>query len=332
MKIVRNILILSIGFLCICQGTANALWPFEQLGFNEEDKLPGVTTTHVRYYTLEVKFGKTIKVPAAELVCEYDKSGNLKKYNEYSVDMKYLPDQNRWEMLKETITENKTCDYDDSGRLVTKNKLWEIIRYIYNAEGKLIREEIFNNDTSSQDRGKLEKVKKYSYDKNGNCIKLVEEGDMATAPDTQFAYAKNGRMIKKGVPMTGVTYSLDHAIIFVYDDSGRLLREEEYRNDMLSSADDPISITYYKYDDKGNAVEKYWLKYPRRAIQDSGESIIGEKTKYKYDNNGHIISARFFEVAVVNKVEKEIEKVCYEVEYNPSASGLFIDEQKSIKG
>ena len=180
----------------------------------------------------------------------------------YDYNVKYEYDDNGNCLIEQYMSDDKLkgtikYEYDDNGNCVKKSDSYHtggdsVVEYIYNSDDKCIKE-IRTYVTIE-----------YEYDINGKCIKEVSINSNGTQSINNKTYDENNNLIKEEVD--------DGMIIeYQYNDHGDCTKIKRSYSDGSDGTDEYL----YKYDDRGNCIEK--------------DILGGSKYFYEYDLNSNCI-------------------------------------------
>lgn len=180
--------------------------------------------------------------------------------------------------------------------------------YTYDANGNLIKM-VFTNDYYTA-------TTNYTYDANGNLIKMVDASSDGDDYICDYTYDANGNLIK----MVETYYDdFTSTISYIYDANGNLIKSVQ------SDSDNDTYTTEYTYDTNGNLIKEsggntssteYTYDANGNLIQKAkNNSFLGSTTTYNYDINGNL----FKEVYIYNGNT-------YTTEYIYDANGSLIKE------
>jgi YD repeat-containing protein len=221
----------------------------------------GKTTVSSLHYDTE-KNTLTVVDGKRSFVFAFDGNGNLLSRREYLGEK------------EQGYTENT---YDEKGRLVSSRSYSagsDIMcvasssgkrEFTYDENGNLTKESSYRDDRLTGELfyrpdGTLSKQIQYPYG--------FGEGDTDTSVYDEEGKILTLRRIRYGKDDSGVDY--------IYDDQGRLIKEENYDGSQKAS-------TMYLYDGQGNLVEKRHIDY-------SGNQA---SHLYTYDERGNLLSSRY---------------------------------------
>ncbi|WP_109299989.1 hypothetical protein [Aquimarina sp. AU474] len=231
--------------------------------------------------------------------------------------------------------------YDLHGNIIKKiYSSKTVIRYLYDNEQNLLREEIYNSED------KL--ITKKNYERNNKNKSLVTGQIQIRNKDTisneRNTYDKNGNLILSEFIKNSVW---EKAFAYEYDEKGRKVLKHDYiieryggypkalykydefdnliRTKELDSNNNLIRSATYKYDERKNKIEYILLSEPNKTVIskefttydtfDNIKSISNNKNgenqqeyKYKYNEYGDWIEKTFYYSGYVDQyVKRKIE-------------------------
>ncbi len=217
-----------------------------------------------------------------EVVYEYYDDGNIKKestvesdwnekFDSYEYDAK--GNQIRRELIfsGELFEYENSYTYDENGRIVTeyrdgsdKYRYPQSFEYSYDSNGNLLKiVQIFRGITTE-----------YSYDEHGNVISMCRsngDGEMKTIFEYSYEYDSSGNKIKE-TANDMVNPSQNKEYSYKYDENGNLINTELYSNDLVQY------VRNYMYDSEGNMIKE--------TEADSFEEEPWLVFEYTYDDFG----------------------------------------------
>lgn len=231
--------------------------------------------------------------------CEYDQAGNMVREAEYGPDGEldwicvYVFDA-AGRMTEETVyTDGNVVEGRTTRSYNAEGQLAEVVEYgddgseieyrtLYAYENGRLSEETRIDEES----GKKSGFCRHKYDGAGRRVETVEY-DIDEAPVTKvvYKYNENGALVEEAVySCEDGPEELDSAIIYVYDDRGRLI-ERMIKNDEMV-----FDKVGYKYDERDNIVEENFFE--RDDIDDEGYST---RVAYEYDERDNIVKETEYE-------------------------------------
>lgn len=158
------------------------------------------------------------------------------------------------------------------------------IEYEYNAKGKVIKRQNYNNWGASTGNNEWERggIVTYKYDGEGKLISektYFDENDLFQ--DRKYYYNENGtvkRIEASRKDAASGEMLLSDKIEYLYNDAGLLWREEDYIMDTVSGYFIPTAADDYSYDEEGNLLEV-------SAISTNG---VQGKTVMNYDTESPV--------------------------------------------
>ena len=162
-----------------------------------------------------------------------------------------------------------TKEYSDRD---ADGKIDNIRSYTYDVNGNLTKKEQ-DNDAD----GKIDNIRSYTYDANDNLTKEEQDYDTDGKVDNirLYTYDANGNLTKEDFD-NNADGVIDYIVLYTYDASGNLTKTQEDNN-----ADGVINyIALYTYDASGNLT--------REEIDQDGDGVINRISKITYNTDGNL--------------------------------------------
>ena len=145
--------------------------------------------------------------------------------------------------------------------------------YVRDAEGRTLKEKTYN------DAGAVSYSQEYTYDKNGNNIKLVYTSGSGNVTTYSYTYDSKGNLTHEEVDSQYDKSSTD----YVYDKGGRMVRMER------KDADGGGTLALYQYDEEGRQIRgEYTTGYGYRDVTESIYDSRGRLVKETEDDDGTV--------------------------------------------
>ena len=191
-----------------------------------------------------------------------------KESNAPDTDIIYSTDN---EHIKSVSKNGIICQkyfYDDAGRIVEENSMYNFKKYLYDENGRLVKVE------SAFDRSLLS-----SYRPVEIRTEFMTSKNSAMDSYSLYVYDQDGRLseIKTYFNETGKDFEYRSFQTFEYESSS--IVKVNLFSFILEPKGSLICFNVYTYDDRGNVInEKYYSTYER------SEPELTSETSYKYDN------------------------------------------------
>lgn len=237
------------------------------------------------------KTKKDSSEPEQYSVEEYGYKGNVRKVVEKKYEISFQTGELEYVGMSDFDFNDKgfirVSRYEMSGGLVYQEK------FSYDGDNctqiDVVNEDLTNNSV-------MNIVKKYEYDKNGHCIKAVNQ---SSDDESQYFYYKyDGDNLVSLDMYSQKMHSgkiLTQKIVYDYSSKGENVRYEAYDYDSVGNVAFR-DVILYEYDDNGNVSEM--------KILDENDNVTSIY-RYKYNGNGREIECAVYspDGVVDNRIE-----------------------------
>jgi YD repeat-containing protein len=176
----------------------------------------------------------------------------------------------------------KMNTYDLNGNLikiVRPNKYQ--VNNTYDANNRLISS---REDAMDENGALVNKTTKATYDYDGNVLTATD----ALGNTTTSEYDQRGNLIKKYTHVTSDGRAVPIAMLYAYDNAGRLVREVSPKN-FVSGADiDSMNRTEYGYDKEDRLLQTKSIY--KKPGSDAFTTVVTKAMTY--DNNGNVLTEK----------------------------------------